>query len=218
MPRVTAIYATGAAIPPTRDALERFPDLEVLTFLDEALLRLPLDDGGIFARSTDRMLADLKLAADAGSEAALVTCNIYSTTLPELRQQLKGFKILGIDEPMVELATTQFRRLAVVGTVAGGLETQLQLLRTAAESKGREIELVPVICEPAFTALSAGDQEAHDRLILEAVSGVRSEGIDAVVLAQASMARTAPMLASIELPVLSSPEMAVAELYRMVTA
>lgn len=218
VPRVTAIYATSAAMPTTRDALERFPDLEVLTVLDEALLQCPLDEGGVFSRSIDRMVTHLRLASDAGSQAALVTCNIYSTALPELRRRVEGLQILGIDERMVELATTEFGRLAVVGTVTGGLETQLQLLRAAAQARRRDIDLVPVICEHAFAALNAGDPELHDRLIADAVAGLQDGRVDAVVLAQASMARTAPMLASHGLPVLCSPELAAAELHRIVTA
>lgn len=163
------------------------------------------------------MATQLRLAASAGSRGILVTCNIYSTTLPELRAQFDTVKILAVDEPMVELATTRFRRVAVVATGQGGLDTQSELLRRAALERGTEIELVPVLCEEAFAALTAGDGARHDRLLAEAMADLDAQDVEAAVLGQASMARALPLLADRPYPVLSSPQLAVAALHRLVT-
>lgn len=215
MSRVTAIYATPTAIPPVSEALQDIPEVEVLTLLDEALLRGPLDDGGVLPRSLNRMATHLRLAEQAGSQAALVTCNMYSGALPALRRQVCEIRILGVDEPMIDQATRRFCRLAVIGTVATGLETQLECLRSAADAANRELKLMPILCDEAFTALSAGDTARHDELIAETVSGLSGSDVEAVVLAQASMARALPMLVLDDRPVLSSPQLAAAALQRL---
>lgn len=216
MTRVTVIYATAAAITPIQRELDGAPELEVLTLLDEALLRCALEDGGVEPRGIDRMAAQLRLAVQAGSEAVLVTCNIYSGFIPALRRELAPLTILGVDEPMVQEAIDRFRRIGVVATLQDGLTTQLELLRKAADAQERDVELVSVVCDGARRSLESGDGQRHDELIADAVRTLEAQEVDGVVLAQASMTRALGVLSPSPFPVLSSPSLAVAELRRMV--
>ena len=62
---------------------------------------------------------------------------------------------------------------------------------------------------PAFQALSAGRRDEHDRIVLEVVEELAARN-EIVLLAQASMGHLASMIpASITVPVLSSPTLAV---------
>jgi hypothetical protein len=221
MPRITALYATPVAIPPTRAALrsvtDAVPGCEVLTTLDEALLRVVLDDGAVSSRARDRLATHLRLAVEAGSDAVLVTCNIYSPVLHDLRAITGSVPVLAIDDPMVRRAVDH-DRIAVVATGRSGLESQLEMIQAEARRRGREVTVTPYLVAEAFAALTSGEEARHDRLVLEAVAGL---DCDVVVLAQASMARVldsdqASLLVAGGPPVLSSPPLAARELVRLV--
>jgi hypothetical protein len=72
------------------------------------------------------------------------------------------------------------------------------------------VELVECLCEDAFPAVLAGDTATHDRMLREALMEDLN-GVELIVLAQASMARVVATLKSgvLQTPVLSSPELAV---------
>ena len=73
---------------------------------------------------------------------------------------------------------------------------------------GREIELIPDLCDGAFEAVLAGDTARHDELLSSALQKLRAQ-VEVVVLAQASMARVAGQFKSNGgSPILSSPELA----------
>jgi hypothetical protein len=220
MTRVTVLYATPVAIPPVQAALATLvaaaPDTQILTCLDEGLLRIVLDDGGLTDRARDRMSVHLRLAAEAHSDALLVTCNIYSPVLEGLRGTVAPLPVLAVDEPMVRRAL-EHDRIAVVGTGRSGLESVLEMLRAEADRRGREVRLTPYLVEDAFGALTSGAAQRHDELVRRTIARLGDE-VEVVVLAQASMARVVedgPRLTPGP-PVLSSPALAVAELGRLI--
>jgi hypothetical protein len=60
-----------------------------------------------------------------------------------------------------------------------------------------------------WTRMMSGDRERHDAMVLEGARALAAE-VDALVLAQASMARLAPAIAeAVGKPVLASPRMGV---------
>ena len=84
----------------------------------------------------------------------------------------------------------------------------MALLEETARAAGREVELIPELCDGAFEAVLAGDTARHDELLSRAL-GKLKEQVDVVVLAQASMARVVAQLKGIGgPPILSSPELA----------
>ena len=63
--------------------------------------------------------------------------------------------------------------------------------------------------------LDAGDADGHDQLIAEAASDLPA--VDVILLAQFSMARSRPLVASqSSVPVLTAPDTAVAKLRKLV--
>jgi hypothetical protein len=206
MPLVTAIYATPVAMEPSRTALDSYPQLEVIDVLDEGLLKLVLDAGTITPVASQRMISHLLQARAAGSDAVLVTCNIYSNLIGELPQLSASMPILPIDAPMVEAAVSTGPRIGVVATGRSGLDANVKMLEEAARRAARDIDLIPVLCEGAFGALVRGDLEAHDVAVRDAIEAF--DDVDAVVLAQASMARVLSVPPVTRIPVLSSPSIA----------
>jgi len=148
-------------------------------------------------------------AVDAGADAVLVTCSSIGPAVT-LAQQLFDVPVLRIDEAMAEEAVRKANIVGVLATLRTTLEPTLALLRTKAADAGREVKLIECLCEDAFPAVMAGDTETHDRLLREALLEDLKD-VDAIVLAQASMARVVASLpeGALKAPVLSSPELAV---------
>ena len=78
-------------------------------------------------------------------------------------------------------------------------------MRSKADEIGKRVEVETCLCEGAFDAVTCGDVDKHDRIVIESLTKL-VEKVDVVVLAQASMARLIPSLPeSITCPILSSP-------------
>ena len=73
-----------------------------------------------------------------------------------------------------------------------------------------DVEVVPVMVDGAMAALDRGDGAAHDRLAAEAVARAVTMPVDAVALAQFSLARASEAVArTTRAPVLTTPGSAV---------
>jgi hypothetical protein len=72
------------------------------------------------------------------------------------------------------------------------------------------VDLVECLCDGAFEAVLSGDTATHDRIVSAALLDQMNE-VDAVVLAQASMARVVNAMPAgvLRMPVFSSPESSV---------
>ena len=78
-----------------------FPEAEIIQILDETLLLLFREDGGLSVRSRRKALEMALAAQDAGVDGILVTCSSLSPAVDDLRAFLTA-PIVKIDEPMVE--------------------------------------------------------------------------------------------------------------------
>lgn len=97
-----------------------------------------------------------------------------------------------------------------MATLRTTLEPTVALLRAKAAEAGVSIELVESLCDGAFEAVVSGDQATHDRILTAALKN-DMQGVDVVVLAQASMAGVLNSLpaGTLSMPVLTSPELGV---------
>lgn len=191
---------------------EILPDATLLHLVREDLLVNAQLAGGLTPEievGTRESLGDL---AERGAAALLCTC---STLGPAVEAATLELPVVRVDRPMAEAAVAAGARILVVAVLETTLAPTQALLEDAAARAGRSVSLGLLALPEAWEAFEAGDQEAYERQIAEAVRG-RAEGFDAVVLAQASMAGAAEALSDLDIPVLSSPRLAVestAELY-----
>lgn len=148
-------------------------------------------------------------AETAGADAVLVTCSSIGPAVV-FGQKLFDIPVIRVDEAMAEAAVRMGRRIGVMATLKTTLEPTIALLREKAKEAGIAIEIVESLCDGAFDAVLAGDAITHDRILSDALRN-EMNGVDVVVLAQASMARVVKTMpeGTLIMPVLSSPEMAV---------
>jgi Asp/Glu/hydantoin racemase len=177
--------------------------------VDESLIQDTVRAGNLQKQTIRRLVDQIASAETAGADAVLVTCSSIGPGVA-LARQLFDIPVMRIDDAMAEAAVRQARRIGVLATLRTTLDPTTALLREKAVEAGREVELVECLCADAFPAVLAGDTETHDRILREALTK-DMDGVEVIVLAQASMARVVATLApgSLRAPVLSSPELAI---------
>lgn len=210
-PPLLALLHTSPTLAPVFNTLCRLhiPEADLFHMVDESLIQDTVRSGALRKPTVRRLVSQIGSAEVAGADAVLVTCSSIGAGVT-LAQQLFDIPVLRIDEAMAETAVRQARVIGVLATLRTTLDPTTALLREKAAQAGRSIELVECLCEEAFPAVLAGDTEGHDRILRRALLEDLRD-VDAIVLAQASMARVVATLAPgvLRTPVLSSPELAV---------
>ncbi|MFI2705692.1 aspartate/glutamate racemase family protein [Cellulosimicrobium composti] len=176
-----------------------------------------LDDARAGAPVAGRVRAHVEALAAAGASVVVCTCS----TLGPVSEQVGGLgvPVVRVDRPLAEAAVRDGGRVTVVVALASTLGPTTELLREVARRERATVELDPVVCADAWSAFEAGDLGAYHRGVADAVrDAVSRRGADVVVLAQASMAPAADLLADLPLPVLTSPGSAVARAVELARA
>lgn len=208
---ILALIHTSPTLAPVFAALcaRHLPEAKFFHMVDESLIQNTIRSGGLQKLTIRRLVDQIASAESAGASAVLVTCSSIGPGVA-LARQLFDIPVMRIDDALAETAVRQARRIGVLATLRTTLDPTTALLREKAAEAGREVELVECLCEDAFPAVLAGDTETHDRILRQALT-TDLEGVDVIVLAQASMARVVSTLSpgALRVPVLSSPELAI---------
>lgn len=202
MTTIALIHASRASVDPvTHHYNQAAPEFKTVNILDDGVMAmlasLDLD------RAVRRLTEMVETAwLEHRASVAVVTCSALSREgMRRVRASAK-IPVLKIDEPMTRRAAAAGRRIGVVATFPATVATTIELLHEAALAP---IETTHVLAAEALQALLRGDAAEHDRLLIEAAQQVEREGIDALVLAQVSMARLEPQVrAKVKVPVFSS--------------
>jgi Asp/Glu/hydantoin racemase len=198
---------TGTFLPAVFKKLcrELMPEVTIFNIVDESLINNTIAAGELTVKTSRRLAGYLESAEDAGADAILVTCSSIGPAVEAARPFI-GVPVLRVDQPMADKAVRMGRRIGVIATLPTTLGPTANLVQARAALQGREVEIVPYLCEGAFAALSSGDGATHDRLVAAGLRELMAQ-VDVVVLAQASMARVADSLPGDAqlVPVLSSP-------------
>ena len=170
----------------------------------EDLLRAALD--GVDETEQVATISTALAAMHAkGAAQVLCTCSSIGGLAERVGARLR-LPTLRVDRPMAERAVVLGRRVLVVACLPSTLAPTTALLRECAAAAGRQVEIEIMLLPSAWRLFQAGDEPAYHRAIATAVlDGPRS--VDAVVLAQATMAPAAALLAEFPVPVLSSPRL-----------
>lgn len=212
---VGLVHAVIPAIEPLRAAFAQLaPDVKLVNILDEGLVTEIDRRGSLTPGLVRRLTSLIALAEEAGAELVLLTCTAYSPVADDVQKQ-SDIPVLKIDELMVREALGRARKIGLIATVPAGLNMQRQLIDQIATEMGYEIELDAVLKPEAFQELANGRRDEHDAIVLAEVARL-AETNELVMLAQASMGHLASMVpASVKVPVLSSPSLAVAKVKEM---
>jgi Asp/Glu/hydantoin racemase len=197
MTRRLALIHTVRSLMPVFGGLTRelAPDVRTTDLVDEALLEEAIAAGEVPRATAERLERHVAAALEAGADAVLVTCSSMGDIVDDLRAW-HGWPVLRVDEAMVDAALVAGSRIGVVATLGSTLRPTADLVRRRVRELGRdetELQVLTRLVDGAFAALKAGDVEAHDAAVRGALREMLPE-VDAIVLAQASMARVADTL------------------------
>lgn len=205
--KLATFHATCNAIEPIGEAFSAIaPQASVLNYVDEGILRLASD----LEASFERLQNWCHLARKDGAEALLMTCSCFSPLAKRLSEKL-GFPILSIDDAMLEMALSIASSIVVYATLEKAAATTQDQLTNLAKDRDSSLRIETKTIQHAFELLARGDQLQHDELIRETVKD-GPKNCDAIVFAQASMARAARDFFVPNIPILTSPEYAVRRL------
>ncbi|KUL49657.1 arylsulfatase [Streptomyces sp. NRRL F-4489] len=142
----------------------------------------------------------------AGARAALCTCSTLGP-VAEAAGPALGVPVLRVDRPMAAAAVAAGPRIAVLAAVASTLAPTGELIAEEAHRAGRRAEVRTLLVPHAWERFESGDQEGYLAAVADAARRLRAAGgLDALVLAQASMAPAADLLGDDDgAPVLTSP-------------
>ena len=203
-----AFLHTALVHVPTFEGLVReiAPGLRVRHLVREDLLAdaravglTGVDDAGLAARVHQAMHE----AAAGGATVVVCTCSTLGA-IAERTPTGNAFKALRIDRAMADRAVRTGPRVLIVAALHSTLAPTTELVVSAARDAGVAVQPRQLLVEGAWARFQSGDSAGYVDTLARAIRQGASTA-DVVVLAQASMAPVANMLADLGIDVLSSP-------------
>jgi Asp/Glu/hydantoin racemase len=153
-------------------------------------------------------------AERAGADVIFSACSSLGPAIDVAKEHVH-VPIVKVDDAMTRDAAAAGGKIGVLATVPTTLGPTADLIRSHGGSQ--ELTVVEMLAEGAFDVLMGGDRAGHDERVKAAAQKLVDEGVDRIVLAQASMARLADELAGLTgVPVLASPRLGVENLAELV--
>jgi Asp/Glu/hydantoin racemase len=209
--RIVLIHATSVAIAPIAQAAAQvWPEAEAVNLFDESLSIDRARTKALTPALSARIGALTAHAEGMGARGVLFTCSAFGPAIDAAGARAR-IPVLKPNEAMFDAAFANGNRIALICTFEPAVASMVEEFDAEARRRNRTASIMPLFCEGAFAALHAGDTALHDRLVAETAG--RITGVDAILLTQFSMARAAPACRAVtDLPVLTSPETAIARL------
>jgi len=190
-----------------RLASEIAPALRVRHSVREDLLadarEVGLDDSGLVTRVHDAM----REAASGGAAVVVCTCSTIGA-IAERTAPSGAFKAMRIDRAMADRAVRAGPRVLIVAALESTLAPTEALILCAAENASVTVQPDALLVEEAWPYFEAGDGTRYIEALARSIRAASGRA-DVVVLAQASMAPVAALLADLGIDVLSSPALGV---------
>lgn len=212
---IAAVYTgQGLADPLKKVFNELLPDCRLVNIIDDSVIYDVVQAGEVTSQVSKRLMNYYQNAAELGADIILNTCSSVGEAV-DLARPFVSVPIVKIDEEMAREAVSRYSRIGVIATLPTTLHPTMTLLRSQAAASGKSIELVDGLAKGAYDALVGGKPEEHDRIIAETAASIASS-VDAIVLAQGSMARMeAALKEKTGKPVYSSPYLGVMAVKRL---
>ena len=199
-PRIALIHALAHSIAPVNAELDHaWPGCVRMNVLDDSLSSdLAASRDGLDDAMTARFIDLAEYAIGTGVRGILFTCSAFGPCIDAVARRFPDIPVLKPNGAMIADASRLGRRIGLVGSFAP------TLVSMPAEFPGN-VTVLPVLAEGALDALTLGDAELHDRLVVQAAQRVAAKGCDVVALAQFSLARAAPLVDhAVRVPVLTT--------------
>jgi hypothetical protein len=156
----------------------------------------------------DHVRCDVKNAVAQLDQADVILCTC--STLGPVIDALDNPRVLRIDTPAFDCAVAAGGDILVVICLESTREASQTLLATRAHTAQVNITQHTIVCAAAWAHFTAGDMDLFDRAIATDVRrACAAHPYNTVVLAQASMANAAHLLADLGVPVFTTPQTAV---------
>lgn len=204
------IHTSATLVPVFAELCSKYlPQVKTFNIVDDSLIKNTIACGELTPATSKRVVNYATSAQEAGADYILFTCSSIGPAV-EIAASLSNIPVLRVDQPMADKAVQSGKRIGVVATLSTTLEPTSDLVRRRAIAAGKEIVLVPRLCDGAFAALMSGDAATHDRMVGDALKQLAKE-VDVILLAQASMARVVDTLSDDDkkVPILASPPLAI---------
>lgn len=217
VPRIALIHATPIAMDPIRIVFENaWPEAERVNILEDSLSPDRAREACVSDEVTDRIVALARYGRMIGSDAVLFTCSSFGSAIEKAASVL-DVPVLKPNEAVFEAAIRKGGRTAMLYTFRPAREGMEAEFREEARRVDPTAEIESFLVEGAIDAVRAGDEATHNRLVADAAA--KLQGFDAITLAHFSTARALRAVQAVtSIPVLSSPDAAVAKLRLLLDA
>jgi Asp/Glu/hydantoin racemase len=216
-PRIALIHALPESPEPANRAFATlWPEAARFNLMDDSLAPDLAAAGTITNAITQRFLDLANYASGTGAHGILFTCSAFGASIDACKKALP-IPVLKPNEAALEAALTAGSRIALLATFGPTIPSMTAELEVMAKEKGIVPTILTRVVDGALAALKRGDAAEHDRLIARGAADLI--GVDALVLAQFSMARAAAAIAAVKgRTVITTPESAVLKLRTLVKA
>lgn len=192
------------------------PGDELIHFVDSEVLADVVRDGGISESSQDRMMHLAQAAERAGADVIFSACSSLGPAIDAAKQHV-NVPIIKVDDAMTRDAAAAGGTIGVLATVPTTLGPTADLIRGHGTAASKDLTVIEKLAAGAFDVLMSGDRAKHDEMVKAVAQDLLAQGVDRIVLAQASMARLAEELQELTgVPVLASPKLGVQNLAEFV--
>jgi hypothetical protein len=206
--RIALVHAIPVSIDPINQAFaEHWPEAWAFNLLEDSLIAGLAEAGGFTALFNRRVTDLCRYCVDVGADAILFTGSAFGPAVDAAKAKVT-VPVLKPYEAMIAQALAAGHNLGVVASFRGTFGPFKADVMAAAK---HPIGLFTEEATGALEALEAGDAAIHDRLVAEAAA--RLPACDAIMLAQYSMARAAPLVKHPK--VLTPPDAAVLHLKQL---
>jgi Asp/Glu/hydantoin racemase len=211
MTRIALVHALAHSQAPINAAMERlWPEATRMNLLDDSLSADLARSGRLDDAMTARFIALTDYAVSTGAQGILFTCSAFGPCIEAAARKHARMPVLKPNEAMIEEAVAlQAQRGGAIGLVSSFPPTLVSMPPEFPAGT----TLHTALADGALDALNRGDAAAHDEITAAAAETLAARGCTIIALAQFSMARAAPLVASrTGLPVMTTVDSAVRKL------
>ena len=188
MKTVVAIHTAMPMVDPTKELFaEHLPDVRLINIVDDSLIQDVIRDDKVSAAVAKRLMNYFHSAVDAGADVIFNTCSSVGE-IAIMAREFISVPLVKIDDAMAQKAVENYAKIGVLATLPSTLGPTVKLIKRISDQLSKKVVTEEGLAEGAFEALMTGDNEKHDKRILDTSVNL-ADKVDVFVLAQGSMAR-----------------------------